>query len=87
MIQQIYTEHSIQMQQNKNAQVCMEHSRIDHTVRHKTSLSKFNVSNHIKYLFQYNGMKLKISCIKKLEKYHKYVETEQYTTEQLWTQK
>lgn len=32
-------------------------------------------------------MKLKTNDIKKPEKYHKYVETEQYTTEQLWTQK
>ena len=31
-------------------------------------------------------MKLKINCIKKMEKNHKYVETEQYNTEQLWTQ-
>ena len=55
---------------------------------HKISLNKFKRREIISIIFfpNCNSMKLKINCIKKLEKNHKYVETEQYTTEQLWTQ-
>ena len=79
----IFTEHSIQKQQNTpSSSAYGTFSRIDHILGHKSSLGKFKKIEIISSIFSdHNTMRLEINYRKKTKK-HKHLEAEQYVTKQ-----
>ena len=78
----IFIGHSIQKEENTlTSQVLIKHSKIDHSLGHKSNLGKFKKIEIISSIFSdHNTMRLEMNYREKNVKEHTHMEAKQYVT-------